>query len=148
MFQGRNACLARGLQFCGLGVLITGLKKEDTVRGNHAVSRETASSLNINIQEDVQPADFAINAKVRHLLARRWVRNDGLEIGTTNGVVFLRGLLCREPGGPLEEETPLARERFLWRLRTELLAIPGVVEVVMDVTDSERTDTPWRGTRG
>lgn len=116
--------------------------------GNHAVSRETASSPNNGPQDEVQPADFAINAKVRHVLARRWVKKDGLEVGTTDGVVFLRGTLEREPGGPLEEENPMARKRFLWRLRNELMAISGVMEVVMDVTDSERTDIPWRGTRG
>jgi hypothetical protein len=126
----------------------TGLNKEDTVSGNHAVSREADSSPNNEPRDEVQPADFAINAKVRHVLARRWVRKDGLEVGTTDGVVFLRGNLDREPGGPPEEENPMARERFLWRLRNELLAIPGVMEVVMDVTDSERTDIPWRGTRG
>ncbi len=97
--------------------------------------------------DETQPADFAINAKVRQVLSRRWVNLGGLEVGTTNGVVLLRGNLDREPGGPVEMETPMARTRFLSRLRSELMAINGVLEVEMNIKETERTDIPWRGTR-
>jgi hypothetical protein len=83
-------------------------------------------------------ADFAINARVRQVLTRRWVRRDQLEIGTTEGVVVLKGQIEREPGTP-ETEDDAARERFLHRLRSELKAIPGVVDVVMDTDSTERT---------
>ncbi len=85
-------------------------------------------------------ADYAINARVRQVLRRRWVRGDGLEIGTTDGVVLLRGPLELEPVSCREDEDSLDRERFLWRLRSELKAIPGVVDVVMEDGDEERTD--------
>ncbi len=86
------------------------------------------------------PADFAINAKVRQVLARRWVQMKGLEVGTTDGVVLIKGRLEREPGGLTLQGDALAQERFLWRLRSELRAIPGVADVVMDVAAMERTD--------
>lgn len=84
-------------------------------------------------------ADFAINAKVRQVLARRWVIPEKLEVGTTDGVVLLKGHLEREPAGPGTEDVD-ARGLFLRRLRTELKAIPGVVDVVMDAPEAERTD--------
>jgi hypothetical protein len=86
-------------------------------------------------------ADFAINARVRQVLTRRWVRRDQLEIGTTDGVVVLKGQIEREPAA-VETEDPGAQERFLWRLRAELKAIPGVVDVVMDTDSTERTQAP------
>jgi hypothetical protein len=85
-----------------------------------------------------QPADFAINAKVRQLLARRWVRTEGLEVGTTDGVVVIKGPLEREPGSLTMASDPDARDRFVWRLKSELRAIPGVTEVVLEVHSTER----------
>lgn len=89
-----------------------------------------------------QPADFAINARVRQVLARRWVIPHGLDVGTTDGVVLMKGRVEREPGGPVGTGAEDARERFLRRLRSEIKAIPGVVEVIMEIPEVERTDTP------
>ena len=65
----------------------------------------------------------------------------GLEVGTTDGVVVLKGKLERELDGGRDEMDPEAYERFLWRLRSELKAIPGVTEIAMEVCDIERTGT-------
>jgi len=123
--------------------------KEDNVSGNRAASDQSDCPVEAGFENDenCQPADFAINAKVRQLLNRRWVNLAGLEVGTSDGAVFLRGQLEREPGGSVESETPMARDRFLHRLRNEIKAISGVLEVVMDIDETERTDIPWRGTR-
>ncbi len=115
-----------------------GLAKEEvTVKGDELTARNAGRDLQRNPD---QPADFAINAKVRQVLARRWVQSEGLEVGTTDGVVLLKGRVEREPGGGSAAGDGVARDRFLWRLRSELRAIPGVVEVVMDMADTERTD--------
>ena len=87
------------------------------------------------------PADFAINAKVRQLLARRWVRIEGLEVGTTAGVVVIKGCLEREPGGLSMGNDADVGDRFVRRLRGELKAIPGVADVVLEIRPTERDIT-------
>lgn len=83
------------------------------------------------------PADFAINAQVRQLLARRWVQTERLEVGTTDGVVVIKGNLDREPGSLTMSADPDARDRFVRKLRCELKSIPGVTEVVLEVHPME-----------
>ena len=72
--------------------------------------------------------DFAINARVRRTLNRRWIRPQRLDVGTTDGVVFVKGPLEVEPGF----REPLDREHLIRQLRSELQAIPGVVDVVLE----------------
>lgn len=84
------------------------------------------------------PADFAINARVRQVLTRRWVRTDGLEVGTTAGVVLIKGRIEREPGGLALGGDGDAGDRFVRRLRSEIKAIPGVTDVVMEIPSAER----------
>jgi hypothetical protein len=84
------------------------------------------------------PADFAINARVRQVLTRRWVLTEGLEVGTTDGVVLIKGQLEREPGGLTMGTDADAGDRFVRRLRSEIKAIPGVTDVVMEIRGVER----------
>lgn len=91
--------------------------------------------------DEARPADYAINARVRQVLSRRWVKLQDLEVGTTDGVVVLKGKLERELDGARGSMDREAYERFLWRLRSELKAIPGVTDVAMEVCDTERTGT-------
>ncbi len=84
-----------------------------------------------------QRADFTIHARVRQVLTRRWVRTDGLEVGTTDGVVVIKGSLDREPGGFTVGSDPAVRERFIKSLTRELKGIPGVTEVVLELRPSE-----------
>jgi hypothetical protein len=72
--------------------------------------------------------DFAINARVRRTLGRRWIRPQRLDVGTTDGVVFVKGPLEVEPGF----REPFDRERLIRQLRSDLQAIPGVVDVVLE----------------
>ena len=80
----------------------------------------------------MEARDFAINAQVRQVLRRHWVCAEAIDIGTTCGVVLLRGQLALEPGGGLDLDEEAARVRFLGQLRGEVRAIPGVVDVVME----------------
>jgi hypothetical protein len=82
----------------------------------------------------VAEQDFAINAQVRRALARRWIRSECLDIGTTDGVVLVKGRLELEPGG----SQPVDRERLIRRLRTDLTAIPGVMDIVMEFHRGEQ----------
>ncbi len=87
--------------------------------------------------------DFGINGRVRRVLAKRWVRSEPLEIGVTEGIVLLKGFLDLEPGGGIDMADAAARTRFLRRLRSDLLGIPGVTDVVMDLHGSEETAARW-----
>lgn len=89
-----------------------------------------------------ESADYSINARVMQVLARRWVSLSGIEVGTTGGVVLIKGTLEREPGG-WEANDDLARERFVHGLRSAIRGIPGVVEVVMELNEQENTEAPW-----
>ena len=76
--------------------------------------------------------DSKIQARVRILLARRWVDLQSVTIGTTNGVVYIGGQLrtTGSPGGGTETELPARREVFEQRIRREIAAIPDVRDVV------------------
>jgi hypothetical protein len=90
--------------------------------------------------------DFGINGHVRRVLAKRWVRSETLEIGVTEGVVLLKGFLDLEPGGGIDLADGDARARFMRRLRSDLLGISGVTDVVMDLHSSEETAARWMRT--
>ncbi len=89
-----------------------------------------------------ESADYSINARVMQVLARRWVDLSGIEVGTTGGVVLIKGDLEREPGG-WDANDDLSRERFVHGLRTAIREIPGVVDVVMELDEHENTEAPW-----
>jgi hypothetical protein len=76
--------------------------------------------------------DSKIQAKVRILLARRWVDLRSITVGTTNGVVYIGGDL-RVAGGPgLDAPGGVAASREAWcrRIQREIETIPEVRDVV------------------
>jgi hypothetical protein len=77
--------------------------------------------------------DYAINARVRQLLQRHWVRPERLAVTTAEGVIVLTGALALEPGGGADLAEPVRLTRFLYRLRADLAAIPGVQDVVLNL---------------
>ena len=76
--------------------------------------------------------DSKIQAKVRILLARRWVDLRSVTIGTTNGVVYIGGELRTESGPGLGAPGSAATARDAWcrRIQREIEAIPEVRDVV------------------
>ena len=76
--------------------------------------------------------DSKIQAKVRILLARRWVDLRSVTIGTTNGVVYIGGELRTESGPGLDapDAAPAARDAWCRRIQREIEAIPEVRDVV------------------
>ena len=77
-------------------------------------------------------ADAKIQAKVRILLARRWVDLRSVTIGTTNGVVYIGGELRTASGPGLDAPGAAAAARAAWcrRIQREIEAIPEVRDVV------------------
>lgn len=85
--------------------------------------------------------DSRIQARVRILLARRWVDLRTVTIGTTNGVVYIGGAL-RASGGPTMDAPgppPVAHEAWCERIRREIAALPDVRDVVFRLQDSKPT---------
>jgi hypothetical protein len=82
--------------------------------------------------------DSKIQAKVRILLARRWVDLRSVTIGTTNGVVYIGGEL-RTPGGSgldVAEAAEAARSAWCRRIQREIESIPDVRDVVFRFGES------------
>jgi len=75
-----------------------------------------------------QTIDTQIQARVRLLLARKWVDLKSLTIGTTNGTVYLGGGLKLTGAGTSGEGR--GGRTWLTRLRQEICAIPEVNDVV------------------
>jgi hypothetical protein len=76
--------------------------------------------------------DSRIQARVRILLARRWVDLRSVTIGTTNGVVYIGGELktADGPGHDAPGAAAVARETWCRRIQREIEAIPEVRDVV------------------
>ncbi|MBD3237811.1 MAG: hypothetical protein GF330_14000 [Candidatus Eisenbacteria bacterium] len=89
-------------------------------------------------------SDFAIQARVQRLLARHWIRTDCLEVGTTQGVVVLKGRLEYLLGGSLGAEC--VAEQASQALRAAIRRLPGVVDVAMQVREPQKTEPPCTGT--
>jgi hypothetical protein len=86
------------------------------------------------MQRDV---DATIQARVRILLAKRWVDLRSVTIGTTNGVVYIGGSLrcAGAPPGEPARTLFLQPEEWLDRIRREISALPEVRDVVLKVED-------------
>ena len=86
-------------------------------------------------------SDVVINARARRVLARHWVAPEGLEVGTTDGVVVVKGRLVLEPEGGAGLGDLLRRARLLQGLRSELAGIAGVRQVLIDVDGGQGVET-------
>lgn len=87
--------------------------------------------------------DSKIQAKVRILLARRWVDLGSVTVGTTNGVVYLGGRL-QATGGPGPAADPPGHDAWRRRIRREIAAIPEVRDVVFRFQESDLPEEPCR----
>ena len=84
-----------------------------------------------------QSNDSQIQARVRLLLARKWVDLRALTVGTTNGVVYLGGVLRLTGITTADPNGPRGGRSWLQRLRSEIAAIPEVKDVVFQFHELE-----------
>ena len=84
--------------------------------------------------------DFRINASVMTVLTRRWVDTARLDVGTTNGVVYIRGAV--PPQAPNAPATT-AGSALLGDIEREIRSLPGVRDVVFGVNGWRKSGGRW-----
>ena len=101
--------------------------------------------------------DYRINAEVRRLLVSRWVDVSTLQIGTTNGVVYLMGSFepavedaLQRAGQPPEQDPAQRLLRLLMVVDRDLRRLRGVRDVVLNFRNVRRKGGIWkvRGPQG
>lgn len=101
--------------------------------------------------------DYRINAEVRRLLVSRWVDVSTLQIGTTNGVVYLMGSFepavedaLQRVGQPPEQDPAQRLLRLLMVVDRDLRRLRGVRDVVLNFRNVRRKGGIWkvRGPQG
>lgn len=103
----------------------------------------------------VSVQDYRLNAEVRRFLVSRWVDVGRLQIGTTNGVVYIMGVLdttMEDPHRRVDEVVHRAAGERVLRLTMSLdkslRRIPDVRDVVFKLENVHRRGGRWRVTLG
>jgi len=99
--------------------------------------------------------DYRINAEVRRYFVSRWVDVSRLQIGTTNGVIYILGhfettmedprhrLDVAQEGGAMERLLLLARH-----LERDLRRIRDVRDVIFKLDNISKRGGTWRAANG
>lgn len=107
--------------------------------------------------ESLSSQDYRINAEVRRFLVSRWVDVSLVQIGTTNGVVYLLGAFeplvedaLQRVGQPAERDPAQQIVRLLALVDRELRRLRGVRDVVLNFRNVRRKGGIWsvRGPQG
>ncbi len=89
--------------------------------------------------------DYRINAFVRSVLVRRWVDTSRVDFGTSNGVVYLKGMFRqtyrRKASEELEDLDDLLT--LVHRLEKDIRSISGVKDVVFRLYNFEKKGGKW-----
>ena len=95
--------------------------------------------------------DYRLNAYVRRFLVSRWVDVNRLQLGTTNGVVYIMGALdttMEDPYRRMDEAVNQASSERLIRLamslEKSLRRIPEVRDVVFRLENLHKRGGRWR----
>jgi len=90
--------------------------------------------------------DYRINAFVRATLVRRWIDTSRVDFGTSNGVVYVRGVLRRIYGRRQTEEDQDVDDilSLVRRVEKEIRSIPTVKDVVFKLDNLEKSGGQWR----
>jgi hypothetical protein len=90
--------------------------------------------------------DYRINAFVRSVLVKRWVDTSRVDFGTSNGVVYVRGVFRQTYGKRqlhrVEEIDELLG--LVKRIEREIRNIPGVRDTVFKLDNFEKKGGRWR----
>ncbi len=95
--------------------------------------------------------DYRVNAEVRRLLVSRWIDVSRLQIGTTNGVVYLMGTLestvedaLERVGQRSDSRDPIERLiRLVGLVEKELRRIRGVRDIVFKFRNLRKKGCAW-----
>ncbi|KPJ59182.1 MAG: hypothetical protein AMJ46_12155 [Latescibacteria bacterium DG_63] len=90
--------------------------------------------------------DYRINAFVRSVLVKRWIDTSRVDFGTSNGVVYLRGLLRQTYGKRQLHQFDEVDELLglVKRLEREIRSIPGVRDTVFKLENFEKKGGRWK----
>ena len=99
----------------------------------------------------VSAQDYRINAEVRRTLVSRWIDVTALQIGTTNGVVYLLGTFeplvedALQRAGQTQEYDPARRiQRLIQLVDKDLRRIRGVRDLVFNLRNARKRGGVWR----
>lgn len=94
---------------------------------------------------EVSVEDYRINAFVRSVLVRRWIDTSRVDFGTSNGVVYLKGMFRqiyrRKACEELEGVDDLLA--VVHRLEKDIRSIQGVRDVVFRLSNFEKKGGKW-----
>ena len=91
--------------------------------------------------------DYRINAFVRSVLVKRWIDTSRVDFGTSNGVVYVRGILRQVYGRKQLEEDEEGLDNLLALVRKvekEVRTIPGVRDIVFKLDNFEKRGGQWK----
>ena len=95
--------------------------------------------------------DYRINAEARRVLVSRWIDVSGLQIGTTNGVVYLLGNFepvsedALQRAGQTQEIDPVRRtQRLMQLVEKDLRRIRGLRDLVFNLSNVRKKGGVWR----
>ena len=93
--------------------------------------------------------DYRINADVRRHLVRRWLDVDRLDIGTTNGVVYLIGTFEPLVQGNAKRQSRQDTNsliKLVVVVEKEIRRLRGVREVVFQLSNLKKRRKSWAAT--
>ncbi len=87
--------------------------------------------------------DHAVMNRARAVLLRRWIDTRPLDLGSVNGVVYVRGRLRRNPLFPAQLDAGRDERALVHALERDLRAIEGVKDVILELEGFERREDHW-----
>ena len=89
--------------------------------------------------------DYRINAFVRSVLVRRWIDTSRVDFGTSNGVVYLKGMFRQIYRRKSSEEAEGVDDLLtvIHRLEKDIRSIQGVKDVVFRLSNFEKKGGRW-----
>lgn len=93
--------------------------------------------------------DFRINTQVRRILVKRWIDTSKVEFGTTNGVVYIKGVIATpEEHRALSSLGGRSRLDLILKIEKEIRRLPDVKDVVFKLADFQKAAGRWVRKKG
>lgn len=93
--------------------------------------------------------DFRTNTQVRRILVKRWIDTSRVEFGTTNGVVYVKGIIgTPEDHRAYKSLGGRSRLDLLIKIEKEIRRLPDVKDVVFKLVDYQKSGGRWVRKKG